>query len=58
MDVKLLFDLVATQPNLSGKRHGGGRYGEIIFFRMLERNISFSCFYDSTLWINPSVLNA
>ena len=56
--MKLLFDLKATQPNLSGKRHGGGRYGEIIFFRMLERNISFSCFYDSNLWINPLVLNA
>ncbi len=56
--MKLLFDLKATQPNISGKRHGGGRYGEIIFFRMIERNIVFSCFYDSKLWLNPMVEKA
>lgn len=55
---KLLFDLVATQPNASGKRHGGGKYGEIIFFRMIERGIKFDCFYDSRKWINPEVKNA
>lgn len=42
--MNLLFDLKATQPNSSGKRHGGGRYGEILFFRMLERNIFFMFF--------------
>lgn len=53
--MNLLFDLKATQPNTSGKRHGGGRYGEIIFFRMIERHIKFACFYDSKLWLNPDV---
>lgn len=53
--MKLLFDLRATQPNLSGKRHGGGRYGEVIFFRMAEKGIKFSCFYDSAKWLNPEV---
>lgn len=53
--MKLLFDLRATQPNLSGKRHGGGRYGEVIFFRMAENGIKFSCFYDSAKWLNPEV---
>lgn len=53
--MNLLFDLKATQPNTSGKRHGGGRYGEIIFFRMIERKIKFACFYDSKLWLNPEV---
>ena len=53
--MNLLFDLKATQPNVSGKRHGGGRYGEIIFFRMIDRQIKFSCFYDSMLWLNPEV---
>lgn len=53
--MNLLFDLKATQPNTSGKRHGGGRYGEIIFYRMVERQIKFSCFYDSKLWFNPNI---
>lgn len=53
--MRLLFDLKATQPNLSGKRHGGGKYGEIIFFRMIERGLKFDCFYDSTLWLNPDI---
>lgn len=53
--MKLLFDLRATQPNISGKRHGGGRYGEVIFFRMAEKGIKFSCFYDSRNWFNPDV---
>jgi len=52
---KLLFDLVATQPNASGKRHGGGKYGEIIFSRMIERGLKFDCFYDSRKWLNPDV---
>lgn len=46
--MKLLFDVSATQPNSSGKRHGGGRYGEIILFRMIERKLKFACFYDSS----------
>ncbi len=53
--MKLLFDLNATQPNGASKRHGGGRYGEVIFQRMIERGIEFSCFYDSRKWINPDI---
>lgn len=55
--MKLLFDLKATQPNTSGKRHGGGKYGEIVFHRMVERGIKFSCFYDSRRWLNPQIAN-
>ncbi len=53
--MNLLFDLIATQPNASGKRHGGGRYAEIILKRMVERNITFSCYYDSKKWLNPEI---
>lgn len=53
--MNLLFDLNATQPNISGKRHGGGKYGEIVFRRMVERGIVFSCFYDSRKWLNPEI---
>lgn len=53
--VNLLYDLKATQPNVTGKRHGGGRYGEIVFKRMVERGIKFACFYDSSRWLNPEI---
>lgn len=56
--MRLLFDIVATQPCGSVKRHGGGKYGEIILFRMIERRISFWAVYDSRLWLNPDVLSA
>lgn len=56
--MKLLYDLSATQPNLSGKRHGGGRYGEVILLRMVERGLRFGCFYDSSKWLNPKIREA
>lgn len=52
--MNFLFDLKSTQPIIS-KRHGGGRYGEVIFFRMIKRNLPIYCFYDSSLWFNPDV---
>lgn len=55
--MNLLFDLKATQPNTSGKRHGGGKYGEMVFYRMIDRGIKFSCFYDSRRWLNPQIAN-
>lgn len=53
--MNLLFDVIATQPNPTGKRHGGGKYGEIVLFRMIERGIHFSCVYTSEKWLNPEV---
>lgn len=51
----VLFDLVATQPNASGLRHGGGKYGEIVFKRIVNRNLPIICFYDGNKWINPDI---
>lgn len=56
--VKLLYDLLNTQPQQGSKRHGGGIYGEIIFFRMIERGEKFACFYNSEQWLNPKVSEA
>lgn len=53
--MNLLIDLKATQPSYGTKRHGGGRYGEVIFLRMAERDIRFACMYDSRLWFNPEI---
>ena len=54
---KILFDLLATQPNDSGKRHGGGKYGEIVFKKIVELGYPVLCYYDSSLWINPEVMD-
>ena len=51
----LLFDLRATQPNNSGQRHGGGKYGEIVLFRMLTLGYRPICFYSKNRWLNPEV---
>lgn len=51
----LLFDLRATQPNNSGQRHGGGKYGEIVLFRMLALGYKPVCFYSKNKWLNPAV---
>lgn len=56
MRSKLLYDLTACQPSRSSKRHGGGRYGEVVFLRILERKLSITCYYDSSRWISPELL--
>lgn len=54
--MNLLFDLAATQPNTSGKRHGGGKYGEIVLKRILELGFNPICFFDSRRWLNPEII--
>jgi len=56
--MKLLFDLIAIQPTLSYKFHGGGYYGEIIFFALLNRKIEFIGIYNGKNYINPKVLES
>lgn len=55
MNKTLLYDLAATQPNASGKRHGGGRYGEVVFRRIVEMGYKPVCCYDSARWISPEM---
>lgn len=52
---KLLFDLKSTQPRNGSKRHGGGKYGEIVLRRIVERGLPVECFYDSSVWLNPDM---
>lgn len=53
----ILYDLVALQPQGNVLKHGGGAYAKAIFFRMLERNISFAVFYDSHLDLEIDIKN-
>lgn len=53
----LLYDLCAIQPIGSILRHGGGIYGEMVFFKIAEKTNKFACYYDSRKWINPKILD-
>ena len=54
----LLYDLTATQPSPESRFHGGGEYGEVLFFKLLEYSGRFTlvCYYDSKNYINPDIL--
>ena len=52
---KIYFDLTATQPDVDSKRHGGGKYGEVLLKRIIERGLPLICGYDSRRWLNPDI---
>ena len=56
--MNLLFNLVAVQPIHSAKFHGGGSYGEVIFWALVKRGVQFSCAYDSHTYLDPMILDA
>ena len=56
--MNLLFNLVAVQPIHSAKFHGGGSYGEVIFWALVNRDAKFSCAYDSRKYLSPDILAA
>ena len=56
--MNLLFNLVAVQPIHSAKFHGGGSYGEVIFWALVKRGVQFSCAYDSKKYLDPAIVDA
>lgn len=61
--MKLLYDLSATQPSPESKFHGGGAYGEVVFFKLIElidegffSSENIACYYNSKEYINPEIL--
>ena len=56
--MNLLFNLMAVQPIHSAKFHGGGSYGEVIFWALVKRGAKFSCAYDSRKYLDPEILEA
>lgn len=56
--MSLLFNLTAVQPIHSAKFHGGGSYGEVIFWAMVKRGEKFSCVYDSRKYLDPKIIDA
>ncbi len=57
MGKSILYDLEATQPSVSGKRHGGGIYGEMLFRKLIESGADMSAYYNSDKWFNPDIRN-
>ena len=56
MGNRILFNLIPTQP-LKSKRHGGGRYGEVVIDYIITHHLSVVCVYDSNKWFNPHIKN-
>lgn len=52
---RLLFDLTAVQPVGGSKRHGGRKYGEIVFQEIVKRGLPVACIYDGNRWLNPEI---
>ncbi|MEK0315271.1 glycosyltransferase [Cohnella sp. 56] len=55
--MKLLFDLIATQPCGESKYHGGGEYAKIIFKFIVNKGYAsqLSCFYDPELELDEEI---
>lgn len=57
--MKVLFDLTEIQPRADSiKFHGGGYYGEVIFFALLKKTQDFIGIYNSKSYINPKILES
>ncbi|MGQ8337730.1 glycosyltransferase [Sunxiuqinia sp. A32] len=57
MEVKLLFDLSATQSSPEAKFHGGSEYAKVVFKYALETgNSNFDCFYNPQNFIENELL--
>ncbi len=66
--MNLLYNLIAMQPIHNAKFHGGGSYGEVVFWALLERLYSSAilqnqkwkifCIYDRKKYLNPNIVSA
>lgn len=52
---RILFDLTAVQPNASGKMHGGGKYGIVVFLELMKRPIEMEAVYHSSLYLPKEI---
>lgn len=66
--MNFLYDLSATQPSPESKFHGGGAYGEVVFFKLIEiicekkekdaNGVTLFACYNGKSYINPAILKA
>lgn len=51
----IIFDLEKVQPTGDTKFHGGGKYGECVFLRLIEKTQNVVAYYDTNRYLNPMV---
>lgn len=58
INMKILFDLTATQPTLTSKIHGGGEYAKAVFYALVDKiNLKkFECVYYKNRLIDNDIL--
>lgn len=64
--MNFLYDLSATQPSPESKFHGGGAYGEVVFFKLVELiyekklfgNVNLFAYWNKKTYLNPALLKA
>lgn len=61
--MNLLFNLVAVQPIHSAKFHGGGSYGEVLFWAVLKHlstdaSVHLFCVYDAKKFLHEDIVEA
>ncbi len=66
--MNLLYNLVAVQPIHNAKFHGGGSYGEVVFFALLRKlfesaasvssNVRLCAVFDSGKYLDPKIVSA
>lgn len=52
---RILFDLTGVQPNASGKMHGGGKYGIVMFKEMVKHPIDLEAVYYSSKYLPEEI---
>lgn len=53
--MRILYNLVATQPSHNAKVHGGGNYGIIVFFELVRRGYEVECLIDSRKFLREDI---
>ncbi|MBC8474095.1 MAG: hypothetical protein H8D54_04755 [Candidatus Omnitrophica bacterium] len=55
--MRILFDLMATQPN-EGKFHGGGEYAKVVFQHLScnKKDAEIICFYDEDRHLDKDIV--
>lgn len=66
--MNLLYNLVAVQPIHNAKFHGGGSYGEVVFFALLRKlfesaeslspDVCLCAVFDSKKYLDPKIVSA
>lgn len=57
--MRMLFDLMATQPDKESKFSGGTEYAKVVFKRFIlnKENTEVVCFYDKNRYFDKDILN-